>query len=215
MDRKDSIVKEYTLGNSTLWLLCLQELSDEELKKMYACCSIKRREKTERMKSELKRKQSVGAGYLLFLLKQKFSIEEDPVALPGGKPVFQENKNIHFNISHSGPYAAIAFGKSPLGMDIECVKRANLKVAKRFFKKEEYDYLSEKEGIEQADAFYRIWTGKEAVAKASGAGLSMPFDRFSVLEKVIDCSENRYELCRQKFADGGQTLWISVAQTIT
>lgn len=211
---KEDIVKEYRLGGSTLWLLHVQELSEEDLREMYGCCSRERREKAKHLKSELKRKQSVGAGYLLFLLKKRFSIEEEPVTRQEGKPVFRENKEVHFNISHSGGYAALAFGRNPLGMDIECVKRANLKVAKRFFKKEEYDYLSMLEDAEQADAFCRIWTGKEAVVKAAGSGLSMPFDSFCVLEEVIECSGNTYELCQRKLVERDQILWISMAEIV-
>lgn len=207
-------VKEYTLRDSTVWLLHLREMSRAELEYMCACCSMERQKKAELLKSEAKRRQSVGAGYLLFLLKKHFSIEEEPVICDGGKPVFPGNSEVYFNLSHSGDYAALAFGNRPLGVDIECVKRANLKVAKRFFQREEYEVVSEREETEQADAFFRIWTGKEAVVKAAGGGLSVPLDSFSVLEERLECSGNVYELCQRKLTEHGQTLWISVAQTI-
>lgn len=210
---KESI-KEYTMQDSTVWLLHLREMSRKDLESMYACCSIERQKKAESLRSEVKWRQSVGAGYLVFLLKKHFSIEEEPVVLPGGKPVFAKKSELCFSLSHSGDYAALAFGRKPLGMDIECVRRANLKVAKRFFQKEEYEYLAEREGAEQADAFFRIWTGKEAVVKAAGGGLSVPLDSFSVLGKRLESSGYAYELYQQKLAESGQALWISVAQTI-
>ena len=210
----EKALKEYVMQGSTVWILSLQELCEADLQNMYACCSEVRQQKAARLGSEMKKGQSVGAGYLLYLLKKRFAIEEEPVILSGGKPVFQKNAGVHFNLSHSGDYAALAFGKNELGMDIECVKRANLKVAKRFFKQEEYDYLSGKEGEEQADAFFRIWTGKEAVVKAAGGGLSVPLDSFCVLEERIESCGKVYELCRRKLTEKGQTLWISVAQVI-
>lgn len=211
---KESMVKEYRLEGSTIWLLGVRELAETDLDEMYACCSRTRQEEADRVKSELKRRESLGAGYLLFLLKKRFSIAEDPVVLQGGKPVFQGENRLHFNISHSGGYVALAFGKEPLGVDIECVKWKDLKVAKRFFRQEEYDYLAEKAGAEQTDIFCRMWTGKEAVLKASGAGLSLPLNSFSVLEEMVECSGKQYELQWQKIAETGQELWVCVAKEI-
>ncbi len=211
---KENIVKEYRLGDSTVWLFGVKELSETDLDEMYACCSRPRQDAADRIKSELKRRESVGAGYLLFLLKKRFSIAEDLVVLQSGKPVFQGDNGLHFNISHSGGYVALAFGKTPLGVDIECVKRKDLKVAKRFFRQEEYDDLAGKTGAEQPDIFCRMWTGKEAVLKASGAGLSVPLDSFSVLEEIVECSGKQYELHRQKITETGQELWVCVAKEI-
>ncbi len=208
------VVKEYSLGGSTLWLLHLEEIAEAEFDKMYACCSKARREAADRIKSGLKRRQSVGAGYLLSLLQKQFFMEEEPLILPGGKPVFRKENNLHFNISHSGGYVVLAFGETPLGVDIECVKRADLKMAKRFFRREEYDHLTGKPEMEQADTFCRIWTGKEAVLKAAGAGLSVPLDSFSVLEKIVECSGNQYELYQQKITEAGQGFWVSAARLI-
>lgn len=219
------LFREYTLENAAVWLLNLRELSEEDFDKMYALCSNGRKEKADRIKAPRKRKQSIGAGYLLDRLKKRFSIEEEPVVLSGGKPVFRGNKELCFNISHSGDYAALAFGKEALGMDLEQVKRADLKVAKRFFQKEEYEYLADRKEEERADAFCRIWTGKEAVLKAAGTGLCVPLAGFSVLGKTPDdpvkegciirnmiChAEKRYELYQWKFVEEGRILWISTA----
>lgn len=208
------LVKEYRMGESTIWLLCLEDISEADFDEMYACCTKERREAADRIKSGLKRRQSVGAGYLLSLLKKQFFIEEDPVVWQGGKPAFREERNLHFNISHSGGYAVLAYGEAPLGVDIECVKRTDLKVAKRFFRKEEYDYLAEQPAAEQAGFFCRMWTGKEAVVKASGAGFSIPLNSFSVLGEIVECSGNKYELYQQRMTEAGQDFWVSVARLV-
>ena len=204
-------IKEYNLGECILWLLCLRDLYEEELERMFLCCDQMRRERIERIKPELKKRQSIAAGYLLYLLKKRFGIEEEPVTLPGGKPVFGERKDVCFSISHSGNYAAIAFGETPLGMDIECVKQANFKVAKRFFTKEEYAYLEEKDETEQADCFCQVWTAKEAVIKAAGGGLAIPLGSFSVLEDTAECAGESYTLYRQKLEVCGESVWVCVA----
>lgn len=213
-EMKESGIGEYSLGDITLWLLCLEEISEADFARMYACCSKERRAAADRIKADLKRKQSVGTGYLLFRLRKRFSIEVEPVVMPNGKPVFPEHAGVHFNLSHSGAYAALAFGNTPLGLDVECVKQANLKMAKRFFAKEEYECLAEADETEQADIFTKLWTGKEAVVKASGAGLCVPLSGFSVIGEIVEFKEKRYELYRQKIAENGQTLWISAARLI-
>ena len=210
----ESIIREFTINNITIWMLFLEGLSEGEIREMYACCSGERREKIDRIKPEKKRRQSVGAGYLLYLLKKKFDIGEEPFLLPGGKPVFRDRAELHFSISHAGNVVVLAFGDRPSGVDVEYVKRADMKVAKRFFGQEEYEYILGRAEAERPDAFCRIWTGKEAVVKASGRGLSMPLDSFSVLGDTAECSGHVYELCRQKLAEGGQSLWICAAQVI-
>lgn len=212
---ENSIIKEYIIENITVWLLFPGEISETEFAKMYGLCSRERREKVDRIKPDIKKRESVGAGYLLTLLKERFSIEEEPVILAGGKPVFAGNTSLQFSISHSRGTVMLAFGKRPLGADIEYVKKTNIKVAKRFFTEEEYDWIAGKKGEEQNDVFCRIWTGKEAVVKAAGGGLSLPLDEFSVLEKNVELFGKRYELHQRKLETEGQSLWISVAQLTT
>lgn len=213
------------LGGNTVWLLSLEELSEADLEELYARLSPARKTKAEQIRAEMKKRQSVGAGYLLYLLKKRFSIEEDPVFMPGGKPVFSPEAGICFNISHSGPYAAIAFGKRALGLDIECAKRADLKMAKRFFKEEEYEHLAGLEQGEREDAFCKIWTGKEAILKATGTGLSVPLNSFSVLDTGENAPEksgeaveprvclagDRYGLYQRRLTEKGSVLWVSLA----
>lgn len=209
---RDNIVKEYALENVTLWLISSEEASAEELKEMHRLCGVKRREKTERIRPEGKRRESVCAGYLLYLLMRRFSIEEEPVLLGEGKPVFQNAPEVHFSISHSAGFVVLGFGNRELGVDIERVKRANLKVAKRFYTKEEYAYLLETKEEEQGDGFFRIWTGKEAVVKAAGCGLSVSPKGFCVLGEEAELEGVRYALWRKRLEIGGRAVWICVAQ---
>lgn len=210
----ENIVKEYRFGTATVFLIFMQRLSESDVGEMYELCDRERREKVDKITSVTKRKQSICAGFLFYLFQKRLHITETPVILSGGKPVFVKNRDIHFNISHSGDYVAFAFGDSPLGVDIECVKRTDLKVAKRFFTEEEYTYLAGRKEVERADLFCQMWTGKEAVVKASGEGLSVPLDSFSVLGETVECRGIRYGLSQQKIEEHGQALWISVAQVV-
>ena len=84
-----------------------------------------------------------------------------------GKPYFA-NAAIHFNLSHTGGTVVAAFSGSAVGIDIEPRGRCRdfAGIANRFF------HPSEAAAIKDEEQFLRIWTGKEAMLKLSGEGIS-------------------------------------------
>jgi len=101
-----------------------------------------------------------------------------------GKPSLLNQNDFHFNISHSDKYIICIIDKAPVGIDIEMVKSVNLKIAKRFFSHNEFQYIINRTDNERLIAFYDIWTMKEAYAKYIGKGLSIYFKSFNVLEPM-------------------------------
>lgn len=100
-----------------------------------------------------------------------------------GKPLYKEETNLKFNVSHSGNRALIGFVKNhPLGVDIEKIKNDFdiFEVAENYFSKSEIESLHNIPKEEQYKGFFRCWTRKEAFIKAKGSGLSFPLDTFSV-----------------------------------
>ena len=100
-----------------------------------------------------------------------------------GKPYFQDENSLLFNVSHSGSKAIIGFGKhTEIGVDIEKIKDDFdvLDIADKFFSQSETKSLTEITKEEQNRAFFRCWTRKESFIKAKGDGLSLPLDSFSV-----------------------------------
>ena len=92
-------------------------------------------------------------------------------------------QSLEFNLSHSGGYAvyAVAF-KKRVGIDLEQF-RADIsyeQIAKQFFSPEERDHIRSLPESRRLAAFFFIWTRKEAYVKATGEGLSVPLDSFSV-----------------------------------
>jgi len=87
-----------------------------------------------------------------------------------------------FNLSHTDGFAACVAGRVPqLGVDVENMNRKTSHdgLARRFFGAAEYDYLRRLPPHLQREAFFRIWTLKEAYIKAEGKGLSIPLASFS------------------------------------
>lgn len=97
-----------------------------------------------------------------------------------GKPRLAGAGAVCFNLSHSGIYAAAAVSRGrEVGIDVEKIRpdASGRDIAARFFSGEEQVWLDATPGVE---AFFRLWTAKEAVLKAMGTGLSTGLRRLSV-----------------------------------
>jgi 4'-phosphopantetheinyl transferase len=134
-------------------------------------------------------------GTLRRLLSEATGVAADKIAFaegPYGKPCLVGTHGPHFNVSHSGCWALIGFsGSRDIGVDIEFMRAAGgeLDLARSFFSAAEYRSL---EGLDRdmlLSSFYRIWTCKEAILKAHGAGISEHLKDFSV-----ELTENGYAI---------------------
>lgn len=91
-----------------------------------------------------------------------------------GKPII-EKSDIYFNLSHTMGMTvlAIASGKS-VGIDVEYVRNISdtgYKIMKKCFHPEEIKYIHKKENKSFDEAFFTIWTRKEAILKRNGTGM--------------------------------------------
>ena len=125
-------------------------------------------------------------GTLRCLLSEATGVPADKIAFaegPYGKPCLAGSHGPHFNVSHSKCWALIGFSDSrDIGVDIEFMRAAGgeLDLARSFFSAAEYRSL---EGLANGmllSSFYKIWTCKEAVLKAHGAGITEHLKDFSV-----------------------------------
>lgn len=94
-----------------------------------------------------------------------------------GKPNVQKSVNpICFNLSHSGRYLAVIIdSKYQVGIDIEQNHNSpevNLRLAKRFFHKQELEKFKCVKTSKQSFVFNQLWTLKEAVLKSMGEGVN-------------------------------------------
>jgi 4'-phosphopantetheinyl transferase len=92
---------------------------------------------------------------------------------PHGKPQLAESP-LRFNISHTGALAVIAVAQVEVGVDVELPRsRRSDAIARRFYAPGEIERLfAETDPARREDAFFRLWTCKEAFLKATGEGLS-------------------------------------------
>lgn len=106
-------------------------------------------------------------------------------AEPSGKPYLAGAAAgaCRFSLSHSGSRALIGFSSSAeIGVDVEEVRPMPdlLRIARAHFAGCEIAALEALEPGELTAAFFACWTRKEAVAKATGQGLSLRLDSFAV-----------------------------------
>ena len=128
-------------------------------------------------------------GFLESVLKEKFNIKMPEIKKGShGKPYFP-GTDIHFNISHSGDLKILAIAETPVGVDIEKVRKADLRVAKRFCENE-YNYITQKDSEHR---FFEIWTKKEAYLKYKGTGLNGGLDSFDVFSLPEDITTFRFK----------------------
>lgn len=89
--------------------------------------------------------------------KREWGLDALPeiVREPGGKPFFPSRPDICFNLSHSHGAVVCALHDKPVGVDVEKLRPAPKRLAA---------------GMED-EAFFRLWTAKEATVKRRGLGI--------------------------------------------
>lgn len=101
-----------------------------------------------------------------------------------GKPfLIDPPRDLRFSMTHTRGMVAVALAEgSEIGVDVEPANRRaeSMKLAERFFAPDEAALLRALEGDARREAFFAIWTLKEAVVKATGEGLSRALDSFSI-----------------------------------
>ncbi len=103
-----------------------------------------------------------------------------------GKPFIIGENGYDFSVSHSGKAAAFAGADSArVGVDVERIRRRKSGISKRFFAENEIKFIEKSETPDEA--FFEIWTRKEAYSKMLGKGLAAGFNSFDVTGNELGC----------------------------
>ena len=187
--------------------LNVDDVSWSDASKYINCISDRRRKRVLRFKREDDKLLSVMSELLVRnKAAESLNIPQNEIEFgcnDFGKPFLVDFPDYHFSISHSADCVAFIESSKPVGVDIERFSERRLRIAKRFFTENEFDFINSSK--EPDWDFFRIWTSKEAYVKMLGVGLSKPLKSFDVLsdelkrdfrsEKVSDymltvCCEN-------------------------
>ncbi len=119
---------------------------------------------------------------LRHVLGQRLGIDGKAIVFSkskNGKPYLRAS-GIHFNLSHSGEYVAVALSDHDTGIDVEQIRPVNYRIAERFFSPEEVTALNSKSGSSKLEYFFDLWTLKESYLKMIGTGLTRSLSSFTV-----------------------------------
>lgn len=186
-----------------IFILDTSQLKDEDLfRRQFRHMPLERQQKITRHKQENDRLRSLGAGIVLHVILRQYGLDSASVKFEygaNGKACVAGRPDIHFNLTHSGNYAAGICGVSPVGIDVETIGKMNERTAKRFFHDREYQYLETAEDPqEKCQRFFRLWVLKESFMKVTGLGMKLPLNAFEIriqgenIEVVQNVDEKQY-----------------------
>lgn len=95
---------------------------------------------------------------------------EDLIIGEHGKPFLPEG---YISISHDEEMSVLALSDRLIGVDIEKITKARIKVAEKLFPKDWLIEIDDASEDERPEVFTKRWTGLEAMLKADGRGLAL------------------------------------------
>lgn len=164
--------------------------SKEQSSFLYNMLPKERQESVDRARNDnIARKRLYTGAFLQYVLSKETGIPVENLRYrynQWGKPeldvaCMKGKEPLHFNLSHSGEYVAVAVSDCPIGVDVEHKVRNYESIAKRCFCKEEYEDIMSLESERQREQrFLEYWTMKEAYVKYVGKGLQIPLNSFRI-----------------------------------
>ena len=202
-----------------VWLNYLN-VHEARIKHLYPLLTSAEKERSERFKFYKHRKAFIAShGFMHMALSNYIDSTADEIEFSyadQGKPSIIETQNpynIQFNLSHSNNIAIIAICKNrSVGIDIEYAHRKTdwLGISKRFFTENEQKMFFSLTEESQKEAFFKIWTRKEAHMKVTGQGLSLAPNQFEIsvppvaaafIKNLVTPDNNFYKMQEIKLPD--------------
>lgn len=145
----------------------------------------------EKKTNDRARKESLAAYSLLYEL----ACDEGVPALLSrlgfsdvGKP-YDMSGELYVSLSHSGGYVAAAVADSPIGVDIERINDSVSaeRLSERYLAKEEAEAILSLPEADRPEAFTRLFSEREAVAKRRDIPLAaaLRFPREAIVESIV------------------------------
>lgn len=146
----------------------VSELSENDIALWKQNSEVGRIDSVLRKRFDADRKRSIIGDILAVLLMRSQAGYENSILChdPLGRPYFKDCP-LFIGISHSENKAICVLSDKPVGIDIENVRKANYKVAKRICSDDELSYIGGND-----ERFFEVWTAKEAYSKFTGEGIA-------------------------------------------
>ncbi len=172
-----------------LWKMNLN-LSLPQIDRRYQMLSSEEQEKADRFRFAVHRRRFIVARSTLRILLGRY-VNLEPAQIEftynaRGKPSLVQLSNseqLQFNLSHSEELALYGVSCDRLiGVDLEHLRSLDdaQSLAKRFFCRSEFELIDSLPLDKQRQAFFQMWTAKEAYLKAVGEGIGGGLNRVEV-----------------------------------
>lgn len=173
-------------GNCDVWWASLPQ-APQDLAALESVLSAQERERAAAFRLPAPRRQFVvGRAALRTLLGRYLGLTPAACGFAldaNGKPSLQPASPLRFNVSHAGDFVLIAIANGmDVGVDVEAHRHTDdlASLAASILCPADLERWRAASAVEGPAAFYRIWTCKEAVAKAIGCGLAMDFRKLRI-----------------------------------
>jgi len=207
------------LDEDHLFKIAVDEHFDRIVNDYNQVLSEKELDKAKKYNKESDGRRYIVSKYYLRKILSSF-IKTDAPAIN-----FKETSNkkpslpgIEFNVTHSGNFVLIVVSKSQIGVDLELINKSfDFKpLLANCFHPDEAAYL--KSSSKETADFYRLWTRKEALLKATGEGLIDELDQLNCLDNHLTRNnlvyylssfliENDYVMSLAKLENGHLNFW--------
>lgn len=107
---------------------------------------------------------------------------------PGFKPRMKDSDGWDFSHSHAGDHVAVAVRRGPVGIDLEAVRevREMTSIVARYFHSDEASVWRRLPENRQKEAFFILWSAREAAVKCLGLGLAKGLSITRVEPMILD-----------------------------
>ena len=187
------MIKIYSAINDHEW-------SPDTLHQMLLHLPADMRNKILAYKSWKERQARIIGKHILIELLKDFDLDitlADMLYSPANKPYF--NTNFHFSTAHSADMIICAAGIAPIGIDIEFIAPIEPQDYRQYLTDKEWLYIQNAKN--KINAFYEIWTKKEAILKALGTGLDLELNTLDVSTNKAIHNNQSFNFCSLNLTD--------------
>lgn len=134
----------------------------------------------------------------------------------GGKPRAEGIEGWDFNLSHAGHHVAVAAGHGCVGVDLEQHRevRDMESIVARYFHADEAAVWNALPSAQRGDAFFLLWSAREAAMKCAGLGLARGLSLTRVEPAFLEKGEGRVVVGDLSFAARSLDLLASYSLVI-
>jgi phosphopantetheinyl transferase len=187
--RTSSRIAQRVRGAALVDVWVVKVTEDGPLGLRAACALLGAQPSCGRQRIEDRRRSLVARAALARLAAARMHVDPTAVAVghdKHGRPLLLDRPALHVSIAHSGEFVACAVSERCVGVDVERADRpeADDALAARVCAPAERRRLEYMPAGPRTRALIHLWARKEALAKALGVGLALPFEQLDVRHDI-------------------------------